>query len=191
MVSPDVHFAEALHCLAGAEVVQLEQLAYLDLPFLAFARNRFSCSLNSGLSASPKSSGSNTWRISTSPSWNGARFSHSMASLSDFTSHSQKPAISSFVSAKGPSITVRLLPENLTRAPLELACSPSPASITPAFSSWMLNFPISVRIFSSGRTPASESLLALTSTMTLIVVSSFVLGSTYTTGEGRRDRQGG
>src|SRR5213592_2994121 len=94
-----------------------------------------------------------------------------MASLSDFTSHSQKPAISSFVSAKGPSITVRLLPENLTRAPLELACSPSPASITPAFSSSMLNFPISVRIFSSGRTPASESLLALTSTRNRIVVS--------------------
>ena len=42
---------------------------------------------------------------------------------------SQKPAISSFVSAKGPSITVRVLPENRTRAPFELACNPSPASI--------------------------------------------------------------
>src|SRR2546422_10143839 len=94
-----------------------------------------------------------------------------MASPRAFPRHSQKPAISSFVSAKGPSITVRLPAENLTRAPLELACSPSPASITPAFSSSMLNFPISVRIFSSGRTPASESLLALTSTMNRIVVS--------------------
>ena len=28
--------------------------------------------------------------------------------------------MSSFVSEKGPSITVRLLPENLTRAPFEL-----------------------------------------------------------------------
>ena len=43
----------------------------------------------------------------------------------------QNPAISSFVSAKGPSMTVRLVPENLTRAPFELGWSPSPASITP------------------------------------------------------------
>src|SRR6266853_4235340 len=35
----------------------------------------------------------------------------------------------------------------------------------------MLNFPISVRLFSSGSTPASESLLALTSTMTRIAFS--------------------
>src|SRR5438445_12457264 len=33
-VSSDIHFAEALHRLAGAEVVQLEQLAHLDLAFL-------------------------------------------------------------------------------------------------------------------------------------------------------------
>src|SRR6266568_7654936 len=58
----------------------------------------------------------------------------------DFTCHSQKPAISSFVSANGPSITVRLLPENRTRAPFELACSPSAASSTPAFASSSLNF---------------------------------------------------
>ena len=32
----------------------------------------------------------------------------------------QKPAISSFVSANGPSMTVRFLPENRTRAPFEL-----------------------------------------------------------------------
>src|SRR5437016_3378109 len=100
-----------------------------------FARSRSSCSRNSGLSAAPKSSASNTWRISTSPSWKGARFSQSIASFSDFTCHSQKPAISSFVSVNGPSITVRLLPANLTRAPLELAWSPSPARSMPAFSS--------------------------------------------------------
>jgi hypothetical protein len=33
---------------------------------------------------------------------------------------SQKPATSSLVSANGPSITVRLSPKNLTRAPFEL-----------------------------------------------------------------------
>jgi hypothetical protein len=41
--------------------------------------------------------------------------------LFDFTWISQKPAISSFVSVKGPSVTVRFSPENLTRAPVELA----------------------------------------------------------------------
>src|SRR5207247_11303488 len=83
------------------------------------------------------------------------------------------PATSSFVSVKGPSITVRFPPENLTREPFELGCSPSPASITPALTSSSLNFPISVRIFLLGRTPASESLFALTSTMNRIVVSPF------------------
>jgi predicted dithiol-disulfide oxidoreductase (DUF899 family) len=69
---------------------------------------------------------------------------------------SQKPATTSFVSANGPSITVRFLPSNLTRAPLELGCSPSPASITPALVSSSLYFPIAVRSSSLGRTPASE-----------------------------------
>src|SRR5262245_242230 len=50
--------------------------------------------------------------------------------------------MSSLVSAKGPSITVRLSPENLTRAPLELGCSPLPSSITPAFTISSLNFAI-------------------------------------------------
>jgi len=35
------------------------------------------------------------------------------------TCQSQKPAISSLVSAKGPSITVRFEPEKRTRLPLE------------------------------------------------------------------------
>src|SRR6266496_4162980 len=145
--------------------------------FLAiWARKRSSCSRNSGVAAGPKSSASNTWRISISvPPSNGARLSHSIASSFDFTCHSQNPAISSFVSAKGPSITVRLAPENLTRAPLELAWSPSAASITPAFTSSSLYFPISVRSSLLGRTPASESLFALTITMNRIVVSPFGL----------------
>src|SRR6185436_5734363 len=37
----------------------------------------------------------------------------------DFTFQSQKPAITSFVSVNGPSTTVRLFPENLTRAPFD------------------------------------------------------------------------
>src|SRR5439155_21743900 len=66
---------------------------------------------------------------------------------------------------------VRFAPENLTRAPFELGCSPSPASITPAFTSSSLYFPIAARSFSSGITPASESLLALTMIMNRIVFS--------------------
>ena len=77
----------------------------------------------------------------------GQRLTHSIASSFDFTCHIQKPAISSFVSANGPSMTVRFAPENLTRAPFELGWRPSPASITPALTSSSLNLPISARIF--------------------------------------------
>src|SRR4051812_31083081 len=137
-----------------------------------FLRSWSSCSRTLPVgSTGAKSAISNTCRISTSPSWNGARLSHSIASSFDFTCQSQKPATSSFVSANGPSMTVFLFPSNRTRAPLELAWRPSPASITPAFTSSSLNFPIAVRIFSSGSTPASESLFAFTITMNRIVVS--------------------
>src|SRR2546426_265618 len=138
------------------------------------ARRRSSRSLASGVNSAPKSSASNTWRISISdsPAWGlGQRLTHSIASSLDFTCQIQKPATSSFVSAKGPSTTVRFAPENLTRAPFELGWSPSPASITPAFTSSSLNFPIAARSFSSGITPASESLLALTMIMNRIVFS--------------------
>src|SRR6266566_1421916 len=57
------------------------------------------------------------------------------------------------------------------RVPLDDGCSPSPASITPAFTSSSLNFPISVSMRSSGITPASESLLALTITRNRMAIS--------------------
>src|SRR6266851_2584208 len=140
--------------------------------FSTCCRNRSSRSFSSGVNWAPKSSASNTWRISTSaPPPNGLRLSHSTASSMDLTCHSQKPAISSLVSVKGPSMTVGFSPEKRTRLPLELACSPSPASMTPAFTSSSLYLPIFVRISVLGRMPASESLLALTITMTLIVMS--------------------
>jgi len=64
----------------------------------------------------PRSSASKTGRISTSvPPSNGACFSHSIASFVDLTCHSQKPAISSFDLAKGPSITVRWFREPYAR----------------------------------------------------------------------------
>src|SRR3954462_12815793 len=137
---------------------------------------RASLALVSGVRLAPKSSASNTCRISTSsPPPNGARLSHSIASSRDLHCHSQKPAISSLVSANGPSMTVLLLPgPNFTRTPFEDACSPSPASMTPAFTSSSLNFVMAVRLFSSGRTPASDSLFAFTITMNRISVSPLV-----------------
>jgi len=101
----------------------------------------------------------------------GQRLTHSIASSFDFTCHSQKPAINSFASVKGPSVTFRFPPENLTRAPFELGWSPSAARSTPAFTSSSLYFPISVRSFSSGRTPASVFLSALTRIMNRIMVT--------------------
>ena len=136
------------------------------------ARRRSSCFRSSGVSSAPKSSASNTCRISISDSPGkglGQRLTQSIASSFDFTCHNQKPAISSLVSVNGPSITVRFAPENLTRAPFELGWSPSPASIMPAFTSSSLNLPMSSRSFVSGRTPASDSFVALTITMNRIV----------------------
>src|SRR5216684_2705518 len=147
-----------------------------DYGFLAatWARRRSSCFLSSGVSSEPKSSASNTWRISisASPSWGlGQRLTHSIASSIDLTCHSQKPAISSLVSVRGPSITVRFPPENRTRLLFELGWSPSAASSTPAFTSSSLYFTILARSFCLGITPASESLFALTITMNRIVRS--------------------
>src|SRR5580704_13038277 len=79
--------------------------------------------------------------------------------------------MSSFVSANGPSVTVVVPSENLTRAPFELACRPSAASITPAFTSSSLYFIISLSSSWLGSTPASLLLSALTMTMNRKVLS--------------------
>ena len=50
----------------------------------------------------------------------GHFFTQSIASCSEETFQTQNPAMSSFVSANGPSVTVRFEPENRTRAPREL-----------------------------------------------------------------------
>src|SRR5258708_17597909 len=95
-------------------------------------------------------------------------------------------------------------PGNRTRLPFELACSPSPASITPAFTSSSLYLPILARISVLGRMPASETLLALTITITRIAMTPcsldygldsgrFVLlipAHTVTSNGMRRNRQG-
>jgi hypothetical protein len=133
------------------------------------ARWRSSCSRSSGVNSAPKSSASNTGRISISDSLGigfGQRLTHSIASSMDFTCHNQKPAISSFVSENGPSITVRLAPENRTRLPRVVGCRPSPASITPALTSCSLKLPMAASNSSLGITPASDSWLAFTMTIT-------------------------
>src|SRR2546422_1888048 len=79
--------------------------------------------------------------------------------------------MSSFASVKGPSTTVRFAPAYFTRHPFELACRPEASSNTPAFCSSSWYFAISVRIFSCGMTPASESLVAFTMIMNRIVLS--------------------
>src|ERR1700674_4360762 len=84
---------------------------------------------------------------------------------------SQKPAINSLVSVKGPSTTVRLLPENLTRAPFELGWRPSAARSTPAFASSSLYLAIAAKMLSSGGSPASLSLFALTRIMNRIALT--------------------
>src|SRR5437870_2154842 len=79
--------------------------------------------------------------------------------------------MSSFVSVKGPSIMVRLPPENLMRVPLELGWRPAASRRTPAFISSSLYLPMADRSSSLGILPASESLLAFTIIMNRMVLS--------------------
>src|SRR5260221_11868342 len=80
--------------------------------------------------------------------------------------------MSSLVSVKGPSTTVRLLAlENLMRAPFELGWRPERSSSTPAFISSSLYLPIAESDASLGITPASDSLLAFTTIMNFMVIA--------------------
>src|SRR5580658_10489810 len=166
-VALEVQVRSGLSCHAGISVVG----AGFHFFAARCSRWRASCALSSGVRFALKSSASNTRRISISSLLflKGERRIHSTASSSDLTCQSQKPAISSLVSVKGPSVTVLLPPPNLTRTPLELACRPSPESITPAFSSSSLNLPISVRISRLGSTPDSDSRVAFTITITRMI----------------------
>src|SRR5262249_41806517 len=91
----------------------------------------------------------------------------------DRTCQIQNPATNSFASAKGPSVTERLVPLKWIRFPNLLGLSPSPASMIPALISSSLNFPIcsnicSAPFISRGWDSASDSLVAFTITMTRI-----------------------
>src|SRR5215207_3074697 len=144
-----------------------------------FSRVRSSRSATSGVSASPKSAASNTGRISISlgPSIGlGQRFTHAIASAMSLTCQSQNPATNSRVSAEGPSMRVRLGPSKATRLPFADGCKPSPARRMPALTSSSLYLPMASRSSVEGMTPASESFVALTKTITRIVLSPLIPG---------------
>src|SRR6266576_1678184 len=89
-------------------------------------------------------------------------------------------------------MTVGAPPPNLTRAPFELGCRPSPASITPAFTSSSLNLPISRSSSSFGIWPASYSSPPFTRTMKRIALLPSLCRfdlSTDTSNEHQRNRQ--
>ena len=69
---------------------------------------------------------------------------------------------------------MRLGPSKATRLPCEEGFKPSPANMMPAFTSSSLNLPIATNISAVsavGLIPSSESSVALTNTMTRIVLS--------------------
>src|SRR5215217_3182030 len=88
----------------------------------------------------------------------------------------EKPATSSFVSVNGPSMTVRLSPLNFTRAPCEVAASPSAARRTPACASSALYCCIAANSSAVGGGAASDSFVAMTMTMKRIVLSGIRFG---------------
>src|SRR6202171_5034546 len=73
------------------------------------------------------------------------------------------------VTANGPWLTLGCFPEYLIRAPFDVGCRPSPASMTPAFTISSLNLPMAVSNSVLGMTPASLFLSAFTITMNRIV----------------------
>jgi len=91
----------------------------------------------------------------------GVRLTHSIASAFDFTWISQKPAISSLVSAKGPSITVRLELANLNARGLSNSLEAFAGQQHAGSHQLFMYFPISVRSSMLGITPA-RILAALT-----------------------------
>jgi hypothetical protein len=71
-------------------------------------------------------------------------------------------------------MTVRSPPSKRTRVPLDVGCRPSPASMTPAFTSSSLYLVIAPKISVLGISPASDSGLPGTRTMNRITASSWV-----------------
>src|SRR3954469_22811004 len=99
----------------------------------------------------------------------GQRFAQATASSMSLTSQIEKPAISSLVSANGPSMTVRPEPSKAMRLAWALGLRPAAATMMPALTSSSVNRSIASNASVVGGTPFSVSSLAFTSTMTRIV----------------------
>src|SRR5262249_16812170 len=105
------------------------------------------------------------------PSTSRKRLVQWIASSFDATWNRAWEAFSSWDSVKGPSITVNWPGASRTRLPFELGCSPSVASITPAFVISSMNSPILSMSLRLGGAPASELSSALSMPRIPIVLS--------------------
>ena len=116
---------------------------------------RSSCSRSSGVNASPKSSASKIWRISISTGRSSGwgtlhpldRLFQRLAPPDPEPGH-QLPGL-----GERAFDDERSLPEKRTRAPFELGCRPSPASMMPALTSSSLNLPMSASNSGSASRP--------------------------------------
>src|SRR3990167_5136958 len=106
-----------------------------------------------------------SWRTrlssSMSPVTAAKRLLHSAASARDCTSRRQKPATSSFDSAKGPSITRHSPPRKRRRWPLELGPSATAITNTPAFSISTWTVAMAAARAARASSPASKEASAL------------------------------
>src|ERR1700674_3133093 len=98
--------------------------------------------------------------------------------------------MTSFASAKGPSVTLGLPPANVTRAPIEGGWRPSSASSTPAFRKDSLYFIIASTALASGMAPgaAFSYPLGIISIMNRMVTTpfGFCFGAEQPDGLGRK-----
>ena len=99
----------------------------------------------------------------------GQRFTQATASSMSLTSQIQKPATSSRVAAKDPSMTVRQGPSKAIRLACALGLRPAAAIMTPDSTSSWLYWSIAFQASGVGGTPFSLSPVAFTNTMTRIV----------------------
>src|SRR5580704_9310899 len=95
----------------------------------------------------------------------------SIACSFDFKSKMAKPPTSSFVSAKGPSMTDVFPPDTRMRAPCELGRRPPELTVNPALLASSPRFSTAAINVGFGGLPASESFVAFTIIMNRTVLS--------------------
>ena len=105
------------------------------------------------------------------PGMTGARFAQAIASSISLTSQIEKPAISSRLSANGPSMTVRLAPSETMRLAWASFLRPAAATKTPALTSSSVNRSIAANASSASGVGSPNVIpsVALAKTITRIV----------------------